>query len=259
MVVGVIDASVKESLLDYYYDTYGEAGAVDAMIADLQTGTVPEGYESTDLFGVLLELEVDLDPDDPSLAYLWNDETGEMLQGFWYNNAADSELTALIADVEGFMENCGIDTGTLAMTETIITDYVNEFGPLEYGSSSDSLGELDSLLSIIRWLNPGLYMIVRSQELSQLVAEDMENLLDDQAELYEQLNDLAEDAEGLTDAEDAAELQAIQFEMKQIEAIIEMYNEVMKLLQDMVSKSAEVGSDIAAQQSRTASTIIGNG
>lgn len=259
MVVGVVDPSTKTGILDYYYANYGEAGAVEAMIADLQAGTVPEGYDSVDLFGVLLEMEADLDPDDPSLSYLWADaETGEMLQEFWMQNSADAELTMLIEDVEGFMNQCGLDTSTLGMTETVITDYVEEFGPLEYGASSDDLSELGNLLSIIKVLNPGLYMIIRTREVSQLVAEDIETLLSDQEEVRDRLLEIPGDMEGLTDTDDQAEMAELQQEMKQLEQMIATYDEIVKQLIDILQKNIETGSDLISSQSRLASTILNN-
>lgn len=231
-----------------------------AAINDLTNNTVPSHISEEDALAWVLEMvgSSDLDPDDPSLAYLWQDpDVIDMLEEFYFKNSAESDIALLIEDIEAYMAAGGLDISSQGIADIFINEYKEEFGEL-YGSGNGiSEGELTDLVSFVKQFNPGLYLIIKGMELGGEVEEALEDIFDEMEDLYDDLNDMIDDV-GDFDVDENNKAQQLQLEIQQVQAAIQAYQDIGEQMIDIVSQTIRTGDEWWSTHAQTNSAILSN-
>lgn len=150
-------ATLTNTDIDAIRSIYGDNR--DLMIQDLRTGNLPDGVNAEDLLAYVLE-ERSLNPDDASLAYLWeDDDVVEMLHDMRDKNATDAELAALIRDIEAYLTQAGESTDLMNDAARIINEYAEKYG-MDPSTGSKMSEEIQNLVTFFRAVSPEMWFDV---------------------------------------------------------------------------------------------------
>lgn len=234
----------------------------DAMIDALESGDIPEGVNSEDLFAYILENvgTASIDPDSMPEGFWIDTEVKDMLQDFYNKNVANEDLELLMNDVKMYLEDkSGVSMDTLNQAINIINDYVSEYGPITSGSADTT--EFENLVNLIKNINPFLYLLLSViYNQGPRTAEDLETIFEGRQDINDELQDKIEELGELdpTDTDDQQRSQELQYTISALQQEIKVYDELAKVILESLESTIETASDGIQRIARTYSTILQN-
>ncbi len=261
--VSTLSDSDVQAMLEYWGNDVG------AMLTDVLANNIPsdQSFSADDVIAYLLEISgangvTYLDPDDAVVAELFAENESAVAE-FYNLNSTNTDLEYLITDIEIFLESQGISMDAYNQAGEAISDYVAEFGAIDASSGSDSmLTELGNLISFFKKFDFATYLTLYIlYELGPMIEEGIEVINEQNEEAMADLEDQIEIVGEATDPEDAeatAEVKAAEYNIQLIQNKVKAYDEVGKILVDLLELYNEQASSYAQRMKSARSNIIQN-
>lgn len=258
-----------------YYTT--EDGDVDyeAIAEAIETGESP--YTTEDLLTTYVEGTSTLppfmmtpeasipDPDDPSVAHLWEEEVTSTLQQLadlheslraaienflgYSDDAGVTESSDLIGEIEEFLEEYGVPEGEAEETARDIYNLFNVNDLSEVATLFMSLGNTGFALLLYTAYGLAPHM----QNLQEAALEVMEDGNNEMEELLDDLEDL--DPEDLSSQ---YESQTISQQLSVIATVLQTMTTFIRDAQDVIDQLLELSSNLSQGSDMVQGTIIRN-
>ena len=278
MTTNITDYTTNEEVQDiiaYYTDSSTGAVDYDAIATAIENNDTSAG-NIEDLITAYVSGTGQLPPvmmapeaypadlSDPAYAHLWTDEVTENLTQlgqlyssleasitnfFTYGDSIDAVDSSLLAEVEDYLSNYGIE----GEEADEVADQVYDL------FASQDLSDIMSLF--ISLGNPGIALLMytayglgpQMQELQEAAVEVMEDSSEEMEDILDDIQDL--DPEDLSAQYDS---QALSQQLNVVSTVISTMSEFIQNAQDIVDEMIELASNLSEQTSRTTSSIIRN-
>ncbi len=232
-------------------------GDIQVLIDAVKSGTLPEGINADDALAFIFETvgTTSFDPDDPYFAeYLEDENVISMLNEFYNLNYANEDASAMIQDIQSFLESSGQSTGFLDTVARTIEDYKTK-----YPDTKVEDDEMVNLLEFFKKYSPGLYLMLYAMQQTETIEDGISVMSEYLDDISKERQDLMDELESI-DAEDPdgnARIQVINNQLgllnsKESAATSIMSESLLKPYQTLIQAAA----DMMSSENRTISFII---